>query len=558
MGLHGGGVAGAASPGGGVMATHATPPAPQLAGFRHMFGDPSAPALDEGVLRRRMAALAWRMVSRRGEASAPGKLPAGYTYVLQLLAHDLVASAMPIWGLGGATQDLRNLRTERLRLETLYGGGPAACPFAYASDRPDRPGAARFRLGRIVPEPRASAPDGAPVRGSAFRDIPRARLEAQHEGHGRASSVPLVADVRNDDHPILSQLAALFLTLHNRILDRLGPVPAQPLRPRTQQAEARFRCAQAATALVWRRIIRDDLLPKLLHREVLALYGTAKPAFLEPDPPPGLPLEFSHGAFRFGHAMVQDSYRLGPRPAKEFTITALLNETSADQPGRMPLRREWAVTWSRLFDLDAAEPPIPSRALTSVHSAQLGQPRNFPAIDQTEVGGTLYRDLMGAAFARLWPVGALADRIARERPALAAASPLLRDPRERARAIRAWLDRRALPPRFALDPEDAEAIAAAPPLPFYVLFEAETESGGERLGVLGSVIIAEVIYGALHRERMPQEIPGGTLADALRRLPQDFGLAADLTEFQGLASMPALIRALSAFDGWDAADPPFL
>jgi len=70
----------------------------------------------------------WENSARPGKK---GGIPAGYTYLLQLAAHDLVHTSTPIVGLSGADRPVRNLRRIGLDLETLFGGGPTVCPFAY-------------------------------------------------------------------------------------------------------------------------------------------------------------------------------------------------------------------------------------------------------------------------------------------------------------------------------------------------------------------------------------------------------------------------------------------
>ena len=58
-------------------------------------------------------------------------IPSGYTYLLQLIAHDLVESSLFLSRSGDSVLGLSNVRTKPLRLETIFGGGPIACPHAY-------------------------------------------------------------------------------------------------------------------------------------------------------------------------------------------------------------------------------------------------------------------------------------------------------------------------------------------------------------------------------------------------------------------------------------------
>jgi hypothetical protein len=49
----------------------------------------------------------------------------------------------------------------------------------------------------------------------------------------------------------------------------------------------------------------------------------------------------------------------------------------------------------------------------------------------------------------------------------------------------------------ALTDEDIETLSNDPPLPFFILFEAMQQTEGLQLGLLGSIIVSETIFGAL-------------------------------------------------------------
>jgi hypothetical protein len=104
----------------------------------------------------------------------------------------------------------------------------------------------------------------------------------------------------------------------------------------------------------------------------------------------------------------------------------------------------------------------------------------------------------------------------------------LRSPDERARKIRAWLA------GGSFTDFEIESLSTDPPLAFFVLFEAEATQNGERLGVLGSAIIAEVIAAALTQGEQAVE---NSVEDAT--LCEVFG--ATVPE-----SMPALIEFIHA------------
>lgn len=62
------------------------------------------------------------------------EIPSGYTYLLQLVAHDTVSTSLSIAVLEGTSTGVRNARSGALRLDTIYDGGPAVCPIAFQPD----------------------------------------------------------------------------------------------------------------------------------------------------------------------------------------------------------------------------------------------------------------------------------------------------------------------------------------------------------------------------------------------------------------------------------------
>src|SRR3954465_11045840 len=175
------------------------------------------------------------------------KIPSGYTYLLQFVAHDLVHSAIPLSVAGALGAGTANARRTPLQLETLFGSGPVGSPFVYALDAPNDDRRTKLRLGRTRWK-HHNAKGGCP-----FRDIARAPAEnvtgidRSIAGHRVALTEALVADPRNDDHAIMSQLTALFALLHNGLIDivRRGE-PATGPNANLGAAYKRFLCARDA------------------------------------------------------------------------------------------------------------------------------------------------------------------------------------------------------------------------------------------------------------------------------------------------------------------------
>jgi hypothetical protein len=557
-------------------------------GFRHFLGTPrpsqrfrvdgidplAAPkqlprvrGLMNRLSRRMVAELQWPTLGdpliERWENP---RIPSGYTYLLQFVAHDLVHSAIPLSVAGGLGAGTGNARRTALRLETLYGSGPVGSPSIYAQDAPNDERRTKLRLGRMRWK------DAQVATGCPFRDIARSSAENVTgidrgiAGRRIALTEALIADPRNDDHAIMSQLTALFALLHNGIIDLIRRrEPGNGPNAQLGAAYRRFLCARAALTLIYRNIIGKDLMRRVLHPQIYAAYCDPARRFIDPvfvdravdaggaacrDTRQDadnwqIPFEFSHGAFRFGHAMVRPEYRINDLFTHDLSMT--LEKTSANDPVNMPLDATWIVRWSRFFEINGSRPNF-SRRIGPHLSDGLGNDQIFPAIDETGRVGLLYRDLFGAALAGLWSVDALIAEIAIRRPNFIALSRLLADRPYRVSQLRQWLA--AAPTYGGLTAEDIETLSNDPPLPFFVLFEAmqQPQAEGLCLGILGSIIVSEVIFGVLASDPYPFGDGAASLADALADVSAAHyptNIFADVPEIQGMDQLVEFVAEIA-------------
>ena len=427
------------------------------------------------------------------------KVPAGYTYLLQLVAHDLVQSAASLALVGDGRLAVHNNRTLFLALQTLYGDGPTGAPLIYRQASPTAEGdggaqtPAYLRLG-----PMRNGDQKCP-----FRDLARINVASSQEESSTGLPDVLIADIRNDDHAILSQLATAFHLFHNGIVALLEQAsPANVVPEGGDPAFERYATARCITTLIYRQIIRRDLLPLILHPAVSEIYENLDGPLLEAFDG-RIPLEFSYGAFRLGHAMVRPRYLINGSESSNFTLQDILDQTSKRRPQAMPFTFDWAVAWSLFFDMGEVKPNL-SRRIQPFYSTQFLHPGAFPAFDETGRIGLGYRDMLSAAFAGLWSVPALVERL-RDVPRLGQffQESWVADRAKREAALSAWLNE-SMPSGDPLLPGEVEALAKDPPLPFFLLFEAwhDPASEGRRFGPVASVIVADVIIGALARERL--------------------------------------------------------
>jgi len=434
--------------------------------------------------------------------AAPNRnLPSGYTYFLQLVAHDLVHSSISTSLGEGRTSGLSNVREAPLRLETVYGGGPTECPHAYQANQVAF--RSKLRLGKSRIDNTDQEHQGP------RKDIARGTTSTISELKQQSSyTEALIADPRNDSHVIISQMLVLFHELHNRIVDELerGGI-LHSTGNAFADAQRLFLAAQSACILIYRNLIRRDLLPRILHNDVWEAYENPP----RKQPFPSLingewlaPLEFTTGFFRFAHSMIRAAYRFNGAAPMAFNIQQILDRTSETSPTDVPLESIWLVNWEHFLSDDPAVGNV---------STRIGPWSQVGIAEEVQGEGNLIvRDLMSSIAVQPWSVGHLVDRLMVSHGDLLEKSEFLSGKHDAgsrpwAKRIGEWLTEQSqatFGPDHKLSGTEVLELANDPPIPFFVRFEAGLDSGndGERLGILGSIVVADVIYGVLEHDRL--------------------------------------------------------
>jgi hypothetical protein len=514
-------------------------------GFRHFLGQKGPKeeqrftiddqVFDPVTMWHRADELMQKLVRRIQQEPRPNDpgIPSGYTYFLQLVAHDVVHSTIAISRNDGRALGLANARRSPLRLETIYGGGPTECPFAYETN-PDS-FRKRLRLGRIA-------------GGNGSREeIARARAETDESNSGYPE--PLVGDPRNDSHAILSQMVALAHHVHNGILQLIESTVGNNTAKEFATDQSAFMAAQAAMIMIYRNRVRDDLLQRILHPDVAFAYKHGRVPLLDEDA--GLergywlaPLEFTHGFFRFAHSMVRNRYTLSQ--GNNFGLEAILRQTSELSPKQMPFARQWAIQWKHFF----SEQPVD----TNNFSVRIGPWDGMAVGDVLGKPALWHRDLVSSILTRPWSIASLIDEIRPSHGQLLDNSVLLKDASSKQRSwvpdLEAWLQEHQEITKMTQ--ADVTTLAKDPPIPFFVRYEAYRESQGKRLGVLGSIVVADVFYSILQHDPI-MGIEG--TAPLARQLEELSRLMFGPNDVFATISEPSALDAFIASIGGDTGFP---
>jgi hypothetical protein len=355
-----------------------------------------------------------------GDGTNP-RIAAGWTFFGQFVAHDITHDRAPLQQHEEVSL-LRNFRTPRLDLEAVYAAGPIGQPYLYDTEDPDK---------LLVVED----------AGTGLLDIPR-----NSQGRG------VVGDARNDTHVFVSQLQLAFLGLHNHLVDdqRAAGVPADDV----------FQRAQSLARWHYQWLIMHEYLPLSVGEELVRDILTSGRRFYMPERP-FVPVEFSDGAYRFGHAQISDRYSV--------------NVASPDVPlfpdllGARPVTAQRVVDWPRFFAFPDAPVPQPSRLIRPHMTHELLQLPTLLVghVARPEVSSLAYRDLQRSRSVDM-PSGEAVARVMGLTPLSTAELGF-----------------------------DRAGWTGETPLWLYILKEAELEHAGRYLGSVGGRIVGEVLIGLI-------------------------------------------------------------
>lgn len=475
----------------------------------------------------------------------PGPAPAGadapvapiFTYWSQFIDHELTARTDRDAGVSDITVDapdlkpadrrevekgLLNRRTPALELDCLYGDGPPG----RHGDKARRASGRNIKLARKLR-------DGAKMRvGTAEvtnagpldppvgqvpppatdlnRDLPRigalldlgvVRPEDFPEDLRKSDTFrqrAFIGDPRNDENLAVAQFHLALLRFHNAVVDWLR---FKDFHQEDRDQKELFEDARKVVRWTFQWLVVNDFLRTLLRQDVVdkVLKGGAKlyRKQLKGDKEPYMPVEFSVAAYRFGHSMIRNGYDYnrnfgvkpdGSTPGFVAPFASLVNFFQFTGKSPTPfiglaqtLPHNWIIEWDR-FDGSSPAPVRVARKIDTNLATTLGDmpnegndPNDPPFVELLK---QLARRNLRRGYQLALPTGQAVARAL-------GVEPLSRDELGRNSNDKT---KQALEQGGFLD---------RTPLWFYVLKEAEVRENGERLGEVGSRLVAETFVGVL-------------------------------------------------------------
>jgi hypothetical protein len=450
---------------------------------------------DKEVVKPRIKYL-WKLW--KNFQAEPTRIPAGYTYLGQFIAHDIsnfqgsdrhTVKDLPWENDYGPNyaNTVRNLRKPDFNLEGVYGQwqptNPGETPRADLLD-PFAP-LPFLKVG-------STAPSGGPQSTASLTypcDLPRKYK----------SPAAIIVDQRNDEILIVAQTLLLFIKFHNALVLLLSKMEAYKDPTGNFKKDLIFEKARELNIRYYQTIVLTDFLPRIVRakclRQVIDKDLNTGEMRYQPVSESFIPLEFSTAAFRFGHSMIRKEYDLNVFLSNEKKKAANVSELQfrTGHASMVSLPSGWIIDWSRFYEtgnskLNFAEPidtNLPRELLQlrpEIKYYSNGRASSLAALDFFR-GRQLYlssgqtvavcmglRPLSKSRMSRIIP-----DRKVDEKDG--------KTPEE----------------ILAIKRRLAEVFSADTPLWFYVLAEADDQEDGKLGPVAGRIVsetIAQLIYNS--------------------------------------------------------------
>jgi hypothetical protein len=425
------------------------------------------------------------------EAENP-TIPAAFTFVGQFIDHDLTFNGANLFDDQSGPQ-VPNFASPLIDLDSVYGGRSYPNDPSDASTKgiiknkdvfhPDM----TFRLVKLGP--------------NAY-DLNR-WSDASEPGRLGAA---YIFDPRNDENQIILQIHILLMRVHNRLL-RHAYQNGQFDPKDSAAVDKAAGVVKAEVVASWQSMLLNDYLPRVCDPDILKQvleqiqlpghgnlkYKPAADGVLQ------MPHEFAI-AFRFGHSMLRSAYRLN-----NFDPIPLFNNRDiarrGDLRGGRPLSKGHVIDWDVFFPKDEFGASLSLKIDGKVTPVVFDLPESAVP-DAIKTNGNLpYRNLArsreidlacGEDLAAFFGID-VSKRL----------TPFQVEPDDQAHYFfRSDGNVYEKPggvgkPLQDLGQKGFKDSRFKTPLWYYILKEAEVFENGERLGPLGSRLVAEVICGGM-------------------------------------------------------------
>ena len=444
----------------------------------------------------------------RGTADDSATLPSEYTYLGQFIDHnlDFDETAQPEANVNANA--LTNFESFRFDLNNVFGGGPAVDPQLYAADH------RHLLVSGTLGTPQASGFPTVTGGVNGVFDL------ARNPSNGQADLV----EPRDDENQILSQISASFVAFYNNFVD----------------AGMSYAQARQLTENYYQEMVLTDVLPSFVGQSTInkfLSFGRNGQAQVNTPNLPNAnftPIEFSVGAYRFGHSLVRNLYHIndifpppGPDIDNNVQIFDVNHFQTGDLTGGSPLPGPNGATTTTCTATTVCNVPSPAghqiewkyfvpeldanQADPGINFARKTQPTISPALfnlpsftiagcpDVADPVCNGSADLIARDFAR----GNFDGLASGQAIAKALGCPVI--------------------PAHQLNPTKDSVFNTGTPLIYYVLGEAQ--KAGTTLGCVGASIVAQTFIQVLW------DTPGSILHTNFRPNPSLTPLAPETPKF---------------------------
>jgi hypothetical protein len=447
--------------------------------------------------------------------AADSTIPAGYTYLGQFIDHDITLDVNSDINISQNANGIPNMRSPTLDLDAVYGRGPGLDPFLY--DHNPALGTAtgiKLLLGKNT-----DTGNGGPALKSGANTfgnpatIPNGN---DFDVQRTADFTAIIGDPRNDENLIVSQLHHAFIKFHNAVVDHLNtPAFTGDL----------FTEAKKVVVRHYQWVVIHDFLKKIADPAIVDKTLKSGPKYFI-GKPLVMPVEFAVCAYRFGHSMIRNDYFVnasltGQLPTKFATLAQVFEFIRVD---KIPVFSNWVIDFNLFFS--ANTPPttndVKFNLARKIDTRLAVGLESLPGFTGNFMPMLAKRNLVRGLALGLPSGQAVAKEIG---------APVLTE---------AEIQMNNTAVENSILNEGGKLLLKKTPLWYYILKEAEVKQNGNRLGMVGSTILAETFVRLLKEDVNSYVRTSPAFKPSLPRFKNrpagDFDMA-DILNFAGLLTL---------------------